>query len=124
MKKTMTVKETDAPGKTVTMTKEDALKWARSKEGWETARRLALIRNEDIDTTNIPDKTDFSKAVRVLDHPEHPLYRALTQSITIRMNAPDVAVARQLSKKKGLAYQTYIKMLLHEALERELAANQ
>lgn len=106
--------------KTLSMTSAEAGKWSRSKEGREAARRIALIRDEDIDTSDIPEVKDFSKFVRVLDHPEHPLYRAVTQSVTIRLNAPDVAAARQLSSKKGLPYQTYIKMLLHEALEREM----
>jgi predicted DNA binding CopG/RHH family protein len=31
----------------------------------------------------------------------------------------DIERARKLSAKKGLGYQTLIKMLLHESLERE-----
>ncbi len=49
-------------------------------------------------------------------------YRPVTQPITIRLSAPDVAMARQLSQAKGMPYQTYIKMLLHEALERAAAS--
>ena len=41
--------------------------------------------------------------------------------MTIRLNAPDIATAQALSKTRGMPYQTYIKMLLHDALERELA---
>jgi len=32
---------------------------------------------------------------------------------------PDIALAQRLAESKGLPYQTYIKSLLHEALERE-----
>jgi len=32
-------------------------------------------------------------------------------------------MARNLAQKKGLKYQTYLKMLLHEALERESKAS-
>jgi predicted DNA binding CopG/RHH family protein len=46
-------------------------------------------------------------------------HRPVAQSVTIRLNAPGVEAARQLSKLKGLPYQTYIKGLLHEALVRE-----
>jgi hypothetical protein len=46
-------------------------------------------------------------------------YRPVTQSVTIRLNAPDVDAARCLSRLKGMPYQTYIKGLLHEALVRE-----
>jgi predicted DNA binding CopG/RHH family protein len=45
-----------------------------------------------------------------------------SKNITIRMPIADLDRARQLSKKKGLGYQTYMKMLLHEALDREQAA--
>jgi predicted DNA binding CopG/RHH family protein len=39
--------------------------------------------------------------------------------VTIRLNASDVDARRRLSKIKGMPYQTYIKGLLHEALQRE-----
>jgi predicted DNA binding CopG/RHH family protein len=42
-----------------------------------------------------------------------------SKNITIRMPLADLERARQLSAKKGLAYQTYVKMLLHEALDME-----
>ncbi|MEP6715203.1 MAG: hypothetical protein ABJC09_06495 [Terriglobia bacterium] len=115
MKKTL-----EAPVK-ISVTREDAHERSQSKEGREAVRRMAGARDQDVDTSDIPEVGDLSQFVRVSDHPEHPLYRALTQSVTIRLNAPDVAAARQLSKKKGLPYQTYIKMLLHEALQREMA---
>jgi predicted DNA binding CopG/RHH family protein len=43
----------------------------------------------------------------------------VSKNITIRMPLADLERARQLSARKGLAYQTLIKMLLHEALDRE-----
>ncbi len=43
----------------------------------------------------------------------------LSKNITIRLSLEDLERARQLSATRGLAYQTYIKMLLHEALDRE-----
>ena len=42
-----------------------------------------------------------------------------TPTVSIRIAPQDVARARALAEKKGLRYQTYLKMLLHEALERE-----
>jgi predicted DNA binding CopG/RHH family protein len=42
-----------------------------------------------------------------------------SKNITIRMPLADLERARQFSARKGLAYQTFIKMLLHEALDRE-----
>ena len=45
-----------------------------------------------------------------------------SQSVTIRFPAKDVETARKLAQQRGLPYQTYIKMLLHQALERERKA--
>ena len=48
--------------------------------------------------------------------------RAATGSIpttTIRLDPDDVSMARALAAKRGLRYQTYLKMLLHEALKSE-----
>ena len=42
-----------------------------------------------------------------------------TRMITMRIPARDVDSARQLAERKGLPYQTYMKMLLHQALEKE-----
>jgi predicted DNA binding CopG/RHH family protein len=39
--------------------------------------------------------------------------------VTIRLASEDVATARQLADGKGIGYQTYIKLLLHDALQRE-----
>ena len=39
--------------------------------------------------------------------------------VTIRLASEDIAAARQLADTKGIGYQTYIKVLLHEALQRE-----
>jgi predicted DNA binding CopG/RHH family protein len=41
------------------------------------------------------------------------------KNITIRVAEEDLTRARQLASKRGLRYQTYLKMLLHEALDNE-----
>jgi hypothetical protein len=41
------------------------------------------------------------------------------RNITIRVAEQDLARARDLAAKRGLRYQTYLKMLLHEALDNE-----
>ena len=41
------------------------------------------------------------------------------KAINIRLPEADLRLARDLTAKKGLRYQTYIKSLLHEALQRE-----
>jgi predicted DNA binding CopG/RHH family protein len=50
------------------------------------------------------------------------MYRPVMRPISIRLPEPDIAMAQQLARKKGIPYQTYIKTLLHEALEREIGA--
>lgn len=49
--------------------------------------------------------------------PESPATQA--RNITIRVADQDLARARDLAAKRGLRYQTYLKMLLHEALDNE-----
>jgi len=38
---------------------------------------------------------------------------------TIRLDPADIELARAQAEKKGLKYQTYLKMILHEALTKE-----
>jgi len=42
-----------------------------------------------------------------------------SKSVTIRVPVRDLETARRLADRKGLPYQTYMKMLLHQALEKE-----
>jgi predicted DNA binding CopG/RHH family protein len=44
--------------------------------------------------------------------------RSQLKPVTIRMPATDLAALRRLAQQKGLPYQTYMKMLLREALHR------
>jgi predicted DNA binding CopG/RHH family protein len=102
-----------ATPKVVTMTMEEVRKRKLSKAELEGLKRLAAMSEDQTDTGDIPEMTDFAGAVR------GRFYRPVTQSVTIRLNAPDIEAARQLSKIKGMPYQTYIRGLLHEALVRE-----
>jgi predicted DNA binding CopG/RHH family protein len=45
--------------------------------------------------------------------------REITPPTTIRLAPEDISRARALAERRGLRYQTYLKMLIHEALERE-----
>ena len=47
--------------------------------------------------------------------------KAARKSLTLRMRPQDLNTARHLAAEKGLPYQTYVKLLLQEALEHELA---
>ena len=49
--------------------------------------------------------------------------RAALPTTTIRLNPEDVEIAKKQAEKKGLRYQTYLKMLIHEVLhDRESGA--
>jgi predicted DNA binding CopG/RHH family protein len=45
----------------------------------------------------------------------------LSQPVTLRIPKGDLEIARRLAAEKGLGYQTYIKMLLREALAKNAA---
>ena len=45
-----------------------------------------------------------------------------TRIVTMRVPVRDLEAARELAERKGLPYQTYMKMLLHQALEKERMA--
>jgi predicted DNA binding CopG/RHH family protein len=38
------------------------------------------------------------------------------KNVTIRLSLADLARARKQAERRGLRYQTYVKMLLHQAL--------
>ena len=83
------------------------------KQQREELEALAAMPDSKIDLSDIPEITDWSGAVRgAFSRPE-------TRLISIRLSAADLLTANKLAAAKGLPYQTYIKSLLHEALERE-----
>jgi predicted DNA binding CopG/RHH family protein len=47
----------------------------------------------------------------------------ITPPTTIRLAPEDISRARALAERRGLRYQTYLKTLIHEALEREEKAS-
>ncbi len=47
------------------------------------------------------------------------LSRASSVQIALRLPAPDLAKAREIADRKGIGYQTLLKMLVHEGLRRE-----
>jgi predicted DNA binding CopG/RHH family protein len=47
------------------------------------------------------------------------LSRTTTVQIALRLPEPDVTKAREIATRKGMGYQTLLKMLVHEGLRRE-----
>jgi len=65
-------------------------------ERFETARQRGQVRR--LSQTNLP---------------------GTSETLTIRIPPEELTRARALAAKRGLRYQTYLKMLLHEALDAE-----
>jgi predicted DNA binding CopG/RHH family protein len=89
------------------------MKKANTKIRRVATRTAAVKPDAKIDTSDIPEIKDWTGAVRGL------FARPETRQISIRLAAADLIMANRLAAKKGLPYQTYIKSLLHEALESE-----
>jgi len=49
--------------------------------------------------------------------------RAALPSTTIRLDPEDIAKARVQAAKRGLRYQTYLKMIIHEAMSKAEAGH-
>jgi len=52
-----------------------------------------------------------------------PRVSAAVPTTTIRLDPVDIEMARTQAEKKGLKYQTYLKMVIHEALLKEAKAS-
>ena len=89
------------------------MKKANTKAQNGAAQTFAPRPDAQIDTSDIPEIKDWTGAVLGL------FTRPQTRQISIRLGAADLAMANRLAAIKGLPYQTYIKSLLHEALESE-----
>jgi len=69
--------------------------------------RLRRLKDEDIDLSDVPEITDWSKAV------VGKFYRPIKKSLTIRVDADVLAWL----KSQGKGYQTRINTLLREAMQ-------
>lgn len=49
--------------------------------------------------------------------------KGATPTTTIRLPAEDIKLARSQAERKGLKYQTYLKMVIHQALRQEEGYN-
>lgn len=46
------------------------------------------------------------------------LAKANSVQIALRLPSPDLAKAREIAEQKGIGYQTLLKMIVHEGLQR------
>ena len=83
---------------------------ANTKNLEKEIKALMQLPDEDIDTSDIPEVTDWSKAV------VGKFYRPIKQPVTVRLDADIVAWL----KSTGPGYQTRINALLRDSmLERK-----
>ena len=77
---------------------------------WASAVGREFVKNQTGQTT--PGKRKGSLLVANLNRPG-------SVQIALRLPAPDLAKAREIVGRKGIGYQTLLKMLVHEGLSRE-----
>ena len=90
---------------TFTNEKEEATWWA-SRQGREFLKQKSAAP---------PKKGSAPKGSRLVGR----LNRTTSVQIALRLPEPDVMKARELATRKGIGYQTLLKMLVHEGLRRE-----
>lgn len=91
----------------------------------ETLIKKPKFANEAEEADWYPANPDYVLQQMQLAEAEERLVRGpvvkrsdMTTPITLRLSQGDLGKAREQAEKKGIGYQTYMKMLLHEALAK------
>jgi len=84
---------------------------AAEADWWASRQGRAFLKNA---AANI-SKNDIGKGSRLVGK----LNRTPSVQIALRLPEPDVTKARELATRRGIGYQTLLKMLVHEGLKRE-----
>jgi hypothetical protein len=79
---------------------------------WASRQGREFISQKSVETRK---KDGAPKGSRLVGR----LNKAASVQIALRLPEPDVAQARELAARKGIGYQTLLKMLVHEGLRRE-----
>jgi len=82
---------------------EEEANWWSSREGRAFLKQKAATRKRSAKGSRLVTKLNKTRSVQ----------------IALRLPEPDVEKARELAQRKGIGYQTLIKMLVHEGLRRE-----
>lgn len=99
----MKTKPTNMP---VFKSESDEADWWASGEG----RRF--VKQKSAEQASKKKKSEGSPLVARLN-------KAGSVQIALRLPETDLAGARKIAKRKGIGYQTLLKMLVHEGLQRE-----
>jgi predicted DNA binding CopG/RHH family protein len=79
---------------------------------WESRQGREFVKQKSAETL---EKGSSQKGSRLVDR----LNRTTSVQIALRLPEPDVTKAREIATRKGMGYQTLLKMLVHEGLRRE-----
>jgi predicted DNA binding CopG/RHH family protein len=79
---------------------------------WASTEGRAYVKQKSADAQSKGVKTRGSSLIAQIN-------KDRTVQIAIRLPEADLAQARMLADRKGLGYQTLLKMLVHEGLARE-----
>jgi hypothetical protein len=85
---------------------EEEANWWASRQGRDFVKQASA---------GTPEKGMAPKGSRLVGQ----LNRTSSVQIALRLPEPDVAKARELAIRRGIGYQTLLKMLVHEGLQRE-----
>lgn len=98
------------------MTDDEFAAWVESPEGKGEIHRqyMEARRNGAWNPDGGKVKAKLREAGRL-----RPAPSAQNTLLSIRIPEADLQKARAVAERKGIPYQTYIKMVLHEALSRE-----
>ena len=85
-------------------TEDEEARWWASREGREFLKQKSAAPRRKV-----------AKGSRLVGQ----LNRAASVQIALRLPQPDIDKAREIATRKGIGYQTLLKMLVHEGLRRE-----
>ena len=83
--------------------REEVAWWENHRAPVEADLRAAMRENKTLSLQDVMAQATQKKALL---------------PVTIRLANEDIATARQLADGKGVGYQTYIRLILHEALQK------
>ncbi len=85
---------------------------SREADWWSSREGRAFVKQKAAGSAK---KRGAPKGSRLVGQ----LKKAASVQIALRLPKPDLAKAREIATRKGIGYQTLLKMLVHEGLRRE-----
>jgi predicted DNA binding CopG/RHH family protein len=79
---------------------------------WASSEGRRFVKQKSVESARKRKKSDGSPLVARLN-------KAGSVQIALRLPETDLAEARKIATRKGIGYQTLLKILVHEGLQRE-----